>query len=163
MDRYDPARDISEAFLARVARWIEATGEVFVVLRYLRAAGNKDYVFCRTPKEFFALVDRVPVGTDIVVFEHRQLPLRGVSSESFVQEALALIPEGSEYLVARAAPRERWHVRSTGEMGDDHASLIESLGRFVGEEVAVGPLPDFFAPDSDAMISASKGGIDGPR
>ena len=45
-------------------------------------------------------------------------------------------------------------------MGDTHASLRDDMLEFVGEEVAVGPCPDFIAADGPTMISASKGGIE---
>ena len=48
MDRYDPERDVTPEFVERVAAWIARSGEVLVVLRYLRAAGSKDFALCRT-------------------------------------------------------------------------------------------------------------------
>jgi len=48
-------------------------------------------------------------------------------------------------------------------MGDSHATLIEDLTDIMGQPVAVGLGPRFIETDNDAMISASKGGIDGPR
>lgn len=162
-DRYDPTREITPEFIGRVTEWIERHGEVFVVLRYLRAAGNKDFLFCHSPSEFVKLVETLPMGTDTIVFEKRQLPFRGVCSEPFIKEALSQIPQGVEYLVVHLHPKEPRHWHVSGFMGDNHACLVEDLREFIGEEVAVGLCPNFIAADHEAMISASKGGIDGPR
>ncbi len=162
-NRFDPSREISSAFIARVCERISTCGEVFVVLRYLRSGGQRDYVFCRSETEFRDLVETLPVGTDTVVFQLPQLPLRGLCSQSLIDRALAEIPEGDEYLITRL----RWPSSNanadTGWMGDSHAELVDDLRCLLGEEVAIGVCPGFNGPDSEAMISASKGGIDGPR
>lgn len=161
-DRYDPAREITPEFIRLVTQWIERHGEVFVVLRYLHS-GVRDFLFCRAPSDFMKLVEGLPIGTDAIVFEHRQLPFRGLCSETFIKEALLLIPEGTEYLVARLHFLEPWNLHNSGSMGDTHDWLLEDLHDFIGVEVALGPCPNFNMPDCETMISASKGGIDGPR
>ena len=42
MDKYNPARDVTAAFLERVAAWINEAGEALVIVRYLRAGGAKN-------------------------------------------------------------------------------------------------------------------------
>ena len=162
-DTYDPAREITPEFIGRVTQWIDRHGEVFVILRYLRAGGSKDFLFCRSPSEFVKLVETLPIGTDTIVFENRQLPFRGLCSEPFIEDVLSRIPEGVEYLVAHLHPKEPRNMHVSGSMGDTHACLSEDLRDFMGEEVAVGLCPNFNADDHETMISASKGGIDGPR
>lgn len=160
---FDPSREISSAFIAGVCEWIKASGEVFVVLRYLRSAGQRDYVFFRSGTEFRDLVETLPVGTDTVVFQLPQLLLRGLCAQSLIDRALAEIPEGVEYLIARLRCPSPNANADTGWMGDSLAGLADDLRCLLGEEVAIGVCPGFNGPDSETMISASKGGIDGPR
>jgi hypothetical protein len=162
-DKYDPAREITPAFIAQVADWITASGEVLVILRFLRAAGSKDYVFCRSASDFHDLVAGLPVGAETIVFRHPQLPLRGICSQALIEQSLALIPDGTEYLIAILERPSDSTRQPTGSMGDTHECLAEDMASFLGRHVAVGPLPNFAAPDNDSMISASKGGVDGPR
>jgi hypothetical protein len=162
-DKYDPTREITPAFIAQVSDWITASGEVLVILRYLRAAGSKDYVFCRSASDFQDLVTSLPVGTETIVFRNAQLPLRGICSEALVERSLAFIPDGTEYLIALLERTGGSTRQPTGSMGDNNECLAEDMACFRGKHVAVGPLPNFTAPDNDSMISASKGGIDGPR
>lgn len=54
-------------------------------------------------------------------------------------------------------------LRRRGDMGDTHATLIEDIVDIEGNPAAVGHCPNFIQADHDGMISASKGGIDGPR
>lgn len=160
---YDPARDVTKAFLDRVATWIEYAGEVFVLLRYLEAAGAKDYAFCHTFSEFESIVQAAPPGTDIEVFRRRQLPIRGVVTETFIPDSLAAIPDGAEYMIVSLARRNESVLSVFGSMGDTHEDLTADLTSLRGSEVALGLCPDFSAPDSDDLTSASKGGVDGAR
>lgn len=163
MDRYDPARDVTPAFLDRVSGWIEETGEVLVILRYLRAAGAKDFALCRSREDFEGLLGALPIGTDIAVFREPQLPLRGRVDEAFIAAALGAIPDGREYLVVTTAARPGRRICRSGSMGDTHADLREDLEDLIGVHVALGACPAYCVPDHEGLISASRGGIDGPR
>lgn len=162
MEKYNPERDITPEFISRVANWIGASGEVLVVLRYLAAAGAKDFVLCRSTSDFEQIVAIAPIGTDIEVFRDPQLPMRGRVTDEFIGCALRSILEGQEYLVIclTKTPGSRF---GTNRMGDTHADLREALEELRNEEVAMGPCPAFCEPDNEGLISASKGGIDGPR
>ena len=162
-DRYDPARDVTPAFLDRVATWIEATGEVLVVLRYLRAAGAKDFALCRTRQEFESLVSSARRGTDICVFRDRQLPLRGVVDEAFVELALRSIADEDDFILLTTEVRPGPWISLSGDIGLSHAELRESLAELMGADVALGRWPDYLCDDHDGLVSAAKDGIDGPR
>ena len=100
---YNPDREVTERFLSTVGGWIAASGEVFVVVRYLKSAGAKDYAFCRSLSEIREVVDAIAEGTDIVVFRERQLPIRGTVADEFIEQAVATIADGREFLVVRTA------------------------------------------------------------
>jgi hypothetical protein len=163
MDQYNPGRDVTTAFLQRVAAWINGTGEVLVILRFLRAAGAKNFALCRTRQEFESLVKCVPRGTDIEVFRDRQLPLRRVVNESFIESAVRMIREGDEYLLVTIETQPGSRISRFGDIGASHDDLRESLAELMGSEVAFGACPDYCRPDGDDLISAAKDGIDGPR
>ncbi len=162
-DRYEPERDITPHFVETVKGWLTMSSELFIVLRYLRAAGAKDYLFIHNEAEFRQLIDVCPLGTDIIVFRDPQLPNRGTVTPEFIAEMQNRIPDGAEYLIVRMSPEELSGLRITGDLGDTHADLVEDLSDIQGELVAVGLCPPFMAPDHDGMISVSKGGTDGPR
>jgi hypothetical protein len=162
-DRLDPERDITPLFVAKVADWLASSDELFVVLRYLRSAGAKDYAFIRDDAEFQQLVHACSDGTDIIVFRDSQLPIRGTATPELITDITNQIPDGEEYLAVCTSPQRQGDLRLSGSIGDSHSSLIEDLTDFVGRPVAVGLCPRFIDADNYAMISASKGGIDGPR
>jgi hypothetical protein len=163
MDPYNPARDVTPAFLERVAAWISETGEVLVILRYLRAAGAKAFALCRMRHEFESLVKAAPRGTDIEVFRDRQLSLRGVVDDGFIESAVQMIPEGHEYLLVTTEAQPGSRISRFGDIGASHVELRASLAGLMGSEVAFGACPDFCGPDGEGLISAAKDGIDGPR
>lgn len=163
MTTYHPERDVTPTFLARVAGWIEQSGEVLVILRYLGAAGAKDFALCRTRAEFEGVVESAPNGTDIEVFRDRQLPIRGVVDDSFIRSALDSLPDGEEYLLVTFETRPGGIISRFGDIGDRQAELRESLSELIGVEVALGHCPDFNVADHEGLVSAAKGGMDGPR
>ncbi|MDB5347100.1 MAG: hypothetical protein JWP89_5477 [Schlesneria sp.] len=160
---HDPSRDVTSTYLSTVDQWIDSSEEVLVVLRYLGMAGAKDYAFIESPVAFRQLVDSVPIGTDIIVFKEHYLPLRGEVSDDLIQAALVLVPNGSEYLCVDLVPDTNVEQRLSGRLGDTHLDLLEDLNDCKGHPVAFGPVPPFCEADNEFMISASKGGIDGPR
>lgn len=164
-DTHNPSRDVTEQFIGKVATWVAESGEVLIVLRYLRAAGKKHYALCRSEQDFRRIIDLVPIGTDIIAFRQKHLPFRGIATPSFIDRVIVGIPDGTEYLVVRINGGKRDDPRRCGEMGDMHRDLREELEQedVFNTEVAVGPLPPFNDPDNNNMVSASKGGVDGPR
>jgi hypothetical protein len=161
--RYVPSRDVTSTYLSTVDQWIESSEEVLVVMRYLGMAGAKDYAFIRSSVVFRQLVDSVPIGTDIVVFKEHYLPLRGEVSDDLIQAALVLVPNGSEYLCVDLVPSANAEQRLSGRLGDTHLDLLEVLNNLKGHSVAFGRVPPLCEADNEFIVSASKGGIDGPR
>ena len=161
-DTYRPERDISDDYRSTVSSWLRGAGELFVVLRYLRAGGAKEYAFIRNDAEFDRLLHVCPVGTDIVVFRDPQLPLRGTVDAAFIDTATERLKEWKEYLFVVLPAKSADDPRLRGEMGD-RRTLVEDLSEYTEQNVAIGACPSFSAPDNESMISRSKGGIDGPR
>ena len=163
MRHYNPEREVTHAFVGRVAGWIETAGEVLVVLRYLAAAGSKDFAFCRSRRDLEAIVAWAAVGTDVVVLRDARLPLRGVVTEAFIAAAQREVPPGQEYLILTEEKAADAPVSAFSAFDDDREDLVLYLRRLAGRTVAFGKCPDFLAADHEGLISASKGGIDGPR
>ena len=163
MDKYTPEREIDSTFMSTVGSWIRATGEVLVLLRYLRAAGAKDFALCRSEAEFEQLVADAPEGTDVVAFREPQLPLRGTADDKFAQAVMRAVPNGTEWLLVSLARRSESPLCERSAFDNSHASLHEELGEIWGQEAAAGLCPNWVIADNDSLISRSKGGIVGPR
>lgn len=143
--------------------WLAESGEILVLLRYLRMAGAKDFGLCRSAEEFLQILDRASVGTEVVVFRGRRLPLRGAVTDAFIELALAEIPDGVEHLVLSAERLPGSALSSHGVVSDRRVDLQDALKDLFGEEVAVGVCHDFVAAENEEWIAIAKGGIDGPR
>lgn len=163
MTTYDPAREVTEEFIDRVADWLVQRGEVLVVLRYLHAAGAKDFALCRSRAEFERIIELVPRGTDIEAFRELQLPLRGVVTDHFIVDACNALRDADEYLLVTLARRPGSAISADFGMGETVAELCAELEEQRGMEVALGALPNFNVEDHEGLISRSKGGIDGSR
>ncbi len=158
----NPNRDVTRRFLDTVHAWIAESGEVLIVLRYLHGAGSRDYALIDASTTFDLLVERCPLGTDIIVFKEPQLPVRGIVDDALASRLRSVLKDDDEYLiidmteVRTGDPRRRGHF-------DSMEGLASDLEYLHGRDVAGGVCPPFWEADSPVMISASKGGIDGPR
>jgi hypothetical protein len=146
-------------FLGTLESWLRGLPEIFVLIRYSAAAGNKDF------SSFETLSNRIrqlPPSTSITVFRQPQLPLRGLVDEYFIASCLSVIPDGSEFLVLemthRAYGEKSW---CHWEAGESHAELRETLEHSRGTPVAVGPYPPFWLEDSDDIVSAIVSDVNG--
>lgn len=158
----NPDRDVTRRFLDTVRAWIAENGEVLVVLRYLHGAGSKDYALIGSSTTFDLLVERCPLGTDIIVFKEPQLPVRGIVDDALASRLRGVLKDDDEYLII-----DMTEVRADDPRRTAHSDLMECLASDLeylhGRDVAGGVSPPFWEADSPVMISASKGGIDGPR
>jgi hypothetical protein len=163
---YTSSKD--EAFLANVSKLLSSQGEVLVLFRYARAAGNKDFMFISDMQTFRSKLKNLPADTNVIVYGDRQLPLRGQVDSEFIAKAVKFIPEGSEFLILCLEktihdyrPHHYWE--SFGDSaGETNAELSEALDGYSGRLVAVGlwpPWPDegnssceAYVPDSSGMI-----------
>lgn len=159
---HDHDRDITAEFLNHVRKWIDQRGEVLVVLRYLRMAGAKDFALCPSFADFDFIVDSAPLGTDIEVLRDAGLPVRGIVDAAFIDTAVSHVRDDEEYLVL-TTEKERSCLTRSARWDLLHVSLRADLNDLLGVEVRMGACPDFMCADQDGLISASKGGINGPR
>ena len=161
MSRYSPARDITPEFVDRVAAWIAADGEVFVVLRWV--GGGRDFALCRSRADFERLVDIVCDGTEVLAMRGHHLPIRGTVTEELIRRALEAVPDAVEYLAISAATKPDSRIAAMVTNGESHHELAEDLRDWMGREVAVGVCPHFWVADHEELISRAKGGVEGPR
>jgi len=162
IDTYNPERGITVEYLSTCRSWINEYGELLVVIRYLRV-GSRDYALIRTVDEFDQLISVCPEGADIIVFKDPLLPFRGKCSIALVSEIVTNMKHHPEYLYVKTNLEKLGDPRLFGEEGYTKETLKSDLEEHLGENIAVGPCPNYIVEDQQAMISASKGGIDGPR
>src|SRR4051794_40862133 len=86
-------------FLDTVTRWIAEQGEVLVLIRYSHKAGSKDFEFFTSADALRTRLGQLSPRDCVSAFGQPQLPLRGQVDEDFVQRAVALIHNGTEFLV----------------------------------------------------------------
>src|SRR5215467_2758944 len=86
-------------FLNTLESWLRSRPEILVLIRYSRAAGQKDFEFFSS---FQALADRIrrlPPETSIIAFREPQLPLRDVVGDAFIASCLEAVSDGTEFIV----------------------------------------------------------------
>src|SRR5262249_25783868 len=154
-------RDITPAFVDRVADWIATHGEVFVVVRWV--GGFRDFALCRSRADFERIIEMIHDGTELIVFRDRQLPIRWRVNEELIARALERVPDGAEHLVITARTKPDCCLSAGVSENNSRADLEETLRDWWDVDVATGVCPDFWVADHEAMISRAKGGVEGPR
>lgn len=136
-----------QIFLAKVEQLIETEGEVLVLFRYARAAGSKDFMFFKHLDVLQAKLGALPANTNVIVYGDRQLPLRGHVDSTFIQRAIEMIPEDSEFLIVCLErtvhdyrPHQYWESCDDAA-GETHVELVAELEGLRGRSVAVGAWP----------------------
>jgi hypothetical protein len=156
---YKPIHD--HEFLSTVADWILERGEVLAMIRYPWRGGATLFEFFDSLEAFRACIAGLGPSTVVIVFRERQLPLRGIIDAEFCAKAMAMIPEGSEYLMAAleltVIGRASW---KDNRSGDNHQDLQSLLDDYSGGRVAFGPYPPWLV-DSDTVASAIVPNADG--
>jgi hypothetical protein len=160
---YNPEHDINEKWISTVTLWIKTKGEVLIILRYLCAAGQKDYAIFNSFDDLMMLIERLPTGTDVIAIYDHKFPVRGKVDDLLINNALSAINDDEEFLIVATDRNIDDKHRITGADDIGHNTLIDYLDSFSGEMVAVGKCPAYHLNDHDNMISFSKDGIDGPR
>lgn len=143
----------SPAFLESVKTWLAENGEVLVLVRFSHAAGNQVFEFFTSFPAFEERIAQLRPMTCITVFREKQLPLRGSIDETFVEAALALVPDGKEYLIAGL---DRIHCGPASWIpewaGETHTEMREHLEDNRGARVAFGIYPPWL--EDDGVVSA---------
>jgi len=124
----------NEAFLNSLESWLDSHGEVLILIRYSRAAGNKDFEFHTSFPSLRQRLRQLPSETCVTAFRTLQLQLRGIVNDAFIRKCLSSIPEGSEYAVVEMVPttppgRFSSFDFSAGESVSSY-SPIQASGRF---------------------------------
>jgi hypothetical protein len=149
------ASAIDPKFLGTLESWLRGLPEIFVLIRYSAAAGNKDFEFFSSFETLSKRLRQLPPSTSITAFRQPQLLLRGLVDECFIASCLSAIPDGSEFLALEMTRRAYGeHSLFHWEAGESHAELRETLEHSRGTPVAVGPYPPFWLEDSDDLVSA---------
>jgi hypothetical protein len=143
-----------EAFLNSLESWLDGHGEVLILIRYSRAAGNKDFEFHTSFPSLRERLRQLPSETCITAFRTPQLQLRGIVDDAFIHKCLSSVPEGSEYAVVEMVRTTRGRFSSSDfSAGESHHQLRKDLEVRRGKPVAVGTYPPWQDETSD-VISA---------
>ena len=153
-----------ENFLSQVELWLEADGEVFVVVRLLNAGGSKSYEHFKSISSFTERLSQLTPATSIVVCKGVHLPLRDIVNQSYISSALNQIPDGSDWLIVRetlyTCGAASWFPDSIGDTQQELESELQD-DTYFGQPVRAGIEPPWWEGDSDTIVSAYVPNADG--
>ena len=133
------------SFRKATAEVLARLGEIVALIRFPFAAGDRSYEIFADADAFYRRLAELPERTSVTVFCDRQLPLRGIVDASFVEQVLAEIPNGADWIVARTTQismggRSWYHIMESNNHNDLREELLDDF--CFGHSVAVGREPD---------------------
>jgi hypothetical protein len=141
-----------EEFLKTVEDWLRSQREVLILIRYSRAAGNKEFEFYTSFAVLQERLRRLHAETCVTVFRNPQLQLRGIVDDEFMGKCLNSVLDGSEYAVVEMVPTKMGqHSSFNFSAGVSHDELRESLESSRGKPVAVGEYPPWLEDSPDVI------------
>lgn len=150
MPFYDPTRNITPAFVDRVADWIASDSEVLVVVR---DSGNRDFALCHSQAEFERIIALMSDRTEIIAVKGRHLPIRGLVDDDLISRASEAIADGEVFLVLSAATNPESGLATQVCELDTRIELEQVLRNNLGLEVALGVCPNYWIADHEGMMS----------
>jgi hypothetical protein len=78
-----------QEFLKTLENWLGSQTEVLVLIRYSRAAGDKDFEFYKSLATLQERLHQLPAETCVTVFRNPQLQLRGTVDDEFIGKCLS--------------------------------------------------------------------------
>jgi hypothetical protein len=147
-----PQREYELDFVEQVERWLEEEGEVFVVIVEPNGRETVYYAICSSIEQLTTAIAGLRPTSEIVVIKEKQLPMRGLADDAFLQRALAMVDEPEDFLILslegdKLLERDAFH-------GDRRGELEAMFDDFVGQRVAFGKLPHWFEPEAVESLQA---------
>jgi len=143
----------NQKFLATLEDWLQDQDEILLLIRYSAAAGSKEFEFFPSFSKLTERIRKLPPRTCVTAFKQPQLPLRGIIDDSFINNCLKAVSDGSEFLIVETIRRTYGSISSFHyTAGESQAELREELENLRGYTVAVGPYPPWH--DSNDVVSA---------
>lgn len=94
-----PLSTSEPSFHATVARWIDAHGEVLVVIRFAYGAGSKSFEFFDDMEAFLGRIVELRPSDSVSVLAGEHLPLRGRVDDDFIIRAKTAVRDGDDWLI----------------------------------------------------------------
>ncbi len=128
-------------FIKKVNDWLNEQDEVFIIIRDDRY-GNHQYAVAKSYPQFFEIINTLPERTDMFVFKEQQLPLRGISNDSFLEQALMELDTPKDFLIL-SIEDENYQMNDSFH-GDMNWELKAKFDDFLGQQVAFGEMPPWY-------------------
>ena len=78
---------------------LERVGEILVQFKFHKGGGSTSYEFFSSIEQLKSRLSELPSKTKVIVFEEKQLPIRGKVDENFVGNVLKKHSEGSDWVI----------------------------------------------------------------
>jgi hypothetical protein len=134
--------------LALLSDWLAETGELYIDIDLPHSGGRSYSFFIHSLADLRALISQQEwPEIAITVFRHKQFPQRGIVDSTFIEQALAQIPDGQPYTIL--GPQEGYPQPCTWQDdGNNHDALRRELEELKDQWVAVGLDPfERYRPD----------------
>jgi len=136
-----------ETFVNQVEEWLNEQGELFVVIQHYLSINLNQYALVTSVKTLQEIILNAPEKTMIFVYQEKQLPLRGIADETFLENALHMIQDSEDYLLLDLTSEVQ--SKQAYLHGDTFWELRGRFPDFLHKKVAFGKMPVAHLYDRD--------------
>lgn len=152
----------SKEFRRIVRRWLQSNDELVTLVRLNRSAGMKRWYLVRSLEDLDTVVSRSGPTDCLTVFADPHLPLRGVSGNAEVLEAVwTSFARSPDFLLGEVRAGDPELIDAEDFAPQDHVDVRRWLDEHLDVVVAGGPWPPFLDPDPEVAYDALVPNLDG--
>lgn len=139
-------------FLSDVQRWLTEQADIFVMTRYAKSGGARDYFVIANYSDYRILLSSLPAMADVIVFRQRQLPVRGIANSDLLEKAITTIADGQSWIIVILSEQDHGKVLDIWD-GQSHQEMVRIFHELTNTYIAVGEDPPFEGEDHPDMQS----------
>lgn len=151
----------SGEFQSAIAVWLDQHGEVLVLVRLSRAAGNKDWYLLHSLDDLATVITRCRPSDCLTAFAGLYLPHRGRASEQLLASALDLVMSVEESVFGEQQPGDPELLGAIEAEQGDQAWVADWFEERRGRPVAFGEYPPFLSDDTTIAVDGIVPNVDG--
>lgn len=154
--KYTSTKD--SRFLWNTQKKFQDDARVLILVRYVYAAGNRDYILQENFEQFAELVVRLNEKDSVMIARRFTVIKEGGVDQRFIDELISMYPSGSSWILIGA---DNFEYTSDWAYAETVSELNEGLGDRIGNNVCVVDEPDYintekfmeaYVPDSDGIV-----------
>jgi hypothetical protein len=153
-----PTSTRDSGFLSDVKQLMDCNHRVLVVVRYVYAAGSKDFILLESMEQFSELLTRLKERDSVIVFKSINVVNEGTVDRNFIEDSILKYPQGASWVLIGP---DNYDYTADWAYAESKSELAEELEDRIGNVVCIINEPEYmseeftvaaYVPDLDGNV-----------